>query len=252
MKTSFKQTKRCSLLTMRCTHRLTLTLQYASSSYSYGYLHWHADSVGCHRCLCVHPSRLFGVSILMQYIPVILYLERKEANFSAGVGFTLGRVCSLTTLVNLNSRVRGRQDGGSSNSPHTAQWQIERASATYDLEVVVGRGEGITVHQTSIVHVDDSNKIDFKRKNSDVSACALLCKANDGNADCCGSLTSVRRRSRNYNDCGGIYILRFDLTRHKLILSNISSTVSRLNLHDRWGMSPHCHITASISQLAMR
>ena len=43
------------------------------------------------------------MSKLMQYDTVITYLIWKEKNVTAGVGFMSGRICSLTTLVNLNT-----------------------------------------------------------------------------------------------------------------------------------------------------
>jgi hypothetical protein len=110
----------------------------------------------------------------MQCVPVLSYLVRKEENITVGIGFALGRVYSLTTLVNLNSRLRVRREGGSSDSPNAGQWQVERSeNETYNLGVMAARGEGIAVHQASVVHVDENDKVYLSRRDSEVSPCAL-------------------------------------------------------------------------------
>jgi hypothetical protein len=100
----------------------------------------------------------------MQYDTVIAYLLWKEKNVTAGIGFMSGRICSLTTLVNLNTRLRTRPDGSNSGLPKVDQWHVEPApSHAYDLDVVrvMSHGEGIAVRQSAIVHVENDSKAEF-------------------------------------------------------------------------------------------
>jgi hypothetical protein len=66
MKTSYTQTKRCSLLnsSISSAARLTLVRKHPSSYYCYGHLHRHGNGTDCHCCLCVHSSRRSNGSML--------------------------------------------------------------------------------------------------------------------------------------------------------------------------------------------
>jgi hypothetical protein len=157
----------------------------------------------------------------MQSTSVITYLVRQEENITIGTGFTLGRVCSLTTLVNLNSRLRSTREGGSSDSPNAGQWQVERSqSETYNLGAMMARGEGIAVHQTSVVHVDENDKAYFSRRDPDVSPRALL-RAEILTVVVVRHYSPTGEGQGFIADYRAIYVLHFKLRQSTDIISNI-------------------------------
>ncbi|KAI3614548.1 hypothetical protein WG66_009742 [Moniliophthora roreri] len=90
-------------------------------------------------------------------IALIIYLNDTGGNISVGVAFSLGRVYSLTMLHTLNSRAyvrRSTQEDEDTDFNITMPETFRRGETRTDT-----RGEGIHVHRTAVVHIDDAKSI---------------------------------------------------------------------------------------------
>lgn len=109
------------------------------------------------RRLVIMTVKTGSATSIVVLIAFTLYISNPEANFSVGLMFTLGRVYSLTTLVNLNARNRLHGEiEGNDDDLEQANWLKSNTER---------RGQQQEAHRMSVIritktfHVEDLSAV---------------------------------------------------------------------------------------------
>ncbi|KAH7103311.1 hypothetical protein BKA62DRAFT_636327 [Auriculariales sp. MPI-PUGE-AT-0066] len=96
-----------------------------------------------------------AVTASFAILSLVTFIARPTTNIAVGFGFCIGRMCSLTVMLNLNLR---KHEGriGSTNVANTTVNSIPLDTGFRFTSHGQSQTNGITVHQQSVVHVEST------------------------------------------------------------------------------------------------